>query len=96
MKEEIKGFIEFRSPEFLIGSSKTIIVKITTNLHCFCENPIFNVIIAWKSEDEKTRIHRELFVQRICDLMHQRVCIHKLSRATLFSKKVCESTFVIL
>lgn len=89
MNEEVGGFIQFRSPEFIVGASNTVMVKVTATLHCFCRNPIYNIIIAWKSGDENSRLHRENFLRQIDELMHQYVRFHRLSRATLFSNKVC-------
>ncbi|VDL60703.1 unnamed protein product [Hymenolepis diminuta] len=91
MDEEVGGFIQFRSPEFIVGASNTVMVKVTTTLHCFCKNPIYNIIIAWKSRDEDFRLHRENFLLQIDGLMHQYVRFHRLSRAILFGNKPNEA-----
>ncbi|VDO01406.1 unnamed protein product [Rodentolepis nana] len=91
MDEKIEGFIQFRSPEFMVGSSNAIMLKLTATLHCFCRMPIYNIIISWKSENDTHRSHRENFLRQISELMHQYVRFHKLSRATLFGSKPNEA-----
>lgn len=90
MKEDIDGFIQFRSPVFMIGASNTVMVKLTSSLNCLCEKPIYNIIIAWKADEEHMQLHVESFLHSIDELMHRRVRIHKLSPATLFRNKVRE------
>ncbi|KAL5969694.1 hypothetical protein TSMEX_002570 [Taenia solium] len=86
MVGEIEGFVQFRSPIFTIGASNNILVKVTTSLNCLCTEPIYNVIITYKSqENESSRGHREAFIALLDGWMHQRVRFHGLNRATLFS-----------
>lgn len=86
---EIEGFVQFRSPIFTVGASNNILVKVTTCLNCLCTEPIYNVLITYKSEEgESSRGHREAFIASLDGWMHQRVRFHGLNRATLFSGRV--------
>ncbi|KAM7534171.1 hypothetical protein Aperf_G00000114092 [Anoplocephala perfoliata] len=72
MDQDIEGFIQFRSPDFMVDASITVMVKLTSELNCLCGNSVYNIIIAWKPDDKNTQSHRENFLRSIDELMHRR------------------------